>query len=131
MEWGDSWHCPSSTVIMDQHLWFPARGQGETGLYGGSLPLALGVWRGAGLGHPPGAVAPAQGSQVTPPVCPQGQTLGLGVSRGIPISCAFSCGAAGGFGKGPAGSDIHLTRHRNKNKPKGEICIFARVYPRL
>lgn len=63
MEWGDSWHCPSSTVTLVQHFWFPAWGQGETRPYGGSLPLALGVWRGAGLWHPPGSVALAQGSQ--------------------------------------------------------------------
>lgn len=36
---------------------------------------------------------------------------------------------AAGFGKGPAGSNTQPTSHSSKNKPRGEISIFARCIP--
>lgn len=74
----------------------------------------------------PGGVGGARGWGTHP--APQGQTSRLGASRGSPLTQALSRGAAVRFGKGPAGSNIQLTRRSNKNKPRGEIFIFARAY---
>lgn len=77
---------------------------------------------------PTGLHGASTGNPRCSPSMSAGPTLQPGASRGTPLTHAFSRGAAVGFGKGPAGSNVQLTRPSNKNKPRGEIFIFARVY---